>query len=67
MASYLAITDVDRYRLDRRHSTSGIPIRSYLTESTPRKAERTSPDSAMLDFIEKLVAPTRSTATGGHG
>ena len=35
MASYLAITDVDRYRLERLTSRSGVPIRSYLTADTP--------------------------------
>ena len=41
-----------------RQSASGIPIRSYLTESTPaesRAALRQTP--AMIDFIEKLVGP----------
>ena len=34
MASYLAIIDIDTYRLDRKQSASGIPIRNYLTEIT---------------------------------
>jgi aminopeptidase N len=58
MASFLAITDIDRYQLELRQSASGVPIRSYLTENTPpegRAALRRTP--AVLDFIERLVAP----------
>ena len=58
MASYLAITDVDRYTLDRRHSASGVPIRSFLTKGTTKDvaaALRQTP--AMMDFIEKVVGP----------
>ncbi len=58
MASYLAITDVGRYRLERRTSRSGVPIRSYLTANTPPEsvaALRKTP--AMMSFIESLVGP----------
>lgn len=58
MASYLAITDVDRYTLDQRHSASGVPIRSFLSAGTSKDvaaALRQTP--AMMAFIEKVVGP----------
>jgi len=54
----LAITDIDRYTLDQRHSASGVPIRSFLAKGTLDStvaALRQTP--AMLDFIEKVVGP----------
>jgi aminopeptidase N len=58
MAGYLAITDIDRYTLDQRHSASGVPIRSFLAKGTPDStvaALRQTP--AMLDFIERVIGP----------
>jgi aminopeptidase N len=56
MASYLAIVDIDTYRLDRKQSASGIPIRNYLTEiTTPEGLAALRQTPAMLDFLERLV------------
>ena len=58
MASYLAITDVDRYRVERGRSASGVPIRNYLTSATPAEsvaALRKTPQ--MIGFIERLIGP----------
>ena len=58
MASFLAITDVDEYRLLRQTSRSGVPIRNYLTADTPPDsvaALRQTP--AMMALIEDLVGP----------
>ncbi|MFO1049233.1 MAG: M1 family metallopeptidase [Geminicoccaceae bacterium] len=65
MASYLAITDVDRYRVERGRSASGVPIRNYLTSATPAAsvaALRKTPQ--MIDFIERLIGPY---PFGGYG
>ena len=35
MASYLAIADVDQYKLEQRQSASGVPIRSFMSKATP--------------------------------
>ena len=58
MASYLAITDVDRYRVERGRSASGVPIRNYLTSATPAEsvaAMRKTPQ--MIGLIERLIGP----------
>ena len=58
MASYLAITDVDTYRLERRTSRSGVPIRNYLTDDTPADSVAAlRQTSAMMSFIEDLIGP----------
>ncbi len=56
MASFLAIVDVDQYRLQQLRSASGVPIRNFLTEATPaasRAALNKTP--AMMRFIEDYV------------
>lgn len=58
MASYLAILDIDSFRLETLRSPSGVTIRNYLTDDTPaasRRALGTTPE--MVAFIESLVGP----------
>lgn len=58
MASYLAITDVDAFRLESRTSRSGVPIRNYLTDDTPADSVAAlRQTSAMMSFIEDLIGP----------
>jgi aminopeptidase N len=58
MASYLAITDVDEYRLVRQTSRSGVPIRNYVTAATPpENVALLRQQAAMMSFIEDLIGP----------
>jgi aminopeptidase N len=58
MASYLAITDVNRFEVDRQTGPGGIPIRHHLTEKTPDEAiaaYRKTPQ--MMAFLTPLIGP----------
>ena len=58
MASFLAITDVDEYRLVRQTSRSGVPIRNYVTADTPpENVASLRKQAAMMSFIEDLIGP----------
>lgn len=56
MASYLAITDIGEFKLERSQSASGVPIRNYITTGTPPDGVAAVRKTAvMVDFVEKLV------------
>lgn len=56
MASYLAITDIGEFKLERSQSASGVPVRNYITAGTPPAGVAALRKTAtMIDFVEKLV------------
>ncbi|MGE3291356.1 MAG: M1 family metallopeptidase [Geminicoccaceae bacterium] len=56
MASYLAITDIGEFKLERGQSASGVPVRNYITAGTPPEGVAAVRKTAvMVDFVEKLV------------
>lgn len=56
MASYLAITDIGEFKLERSQSASGVPVRNYITSGTPPAGVAALRKTAvMIDFVEKLV------------
>lgn len=56
MASYLAITDIGEFKLERSQSASGVPVRNYITAATPPAGVAALRKTAtMIDFVEKLV------------
>jgi aminopeptidase N len=58
MASYLAILDIDHYRLERSWARRALPIRTYTTaETTAETIAALRQTSAMLSLFEPLAGP----------